>query len=664
MTAQPSLKHKNYNNLNPYLVPGVTMLYRPFKLFLLLVGLTVLSACDSGGFSTRSASQLADLVIQGGSLEPAFSSDHQSYRLTLDDSGKPLTLTPRPAHDLATVTMNGQPLANGEKTAPLNITETPYSVTIRVVSPDESRFTEYRIVVLRPGDTVPDDFDDSTPSSGPTTDGGTAALARLELADARLTQTFNPASTDYDASVGYLTTTTRLTAKPASTTATVTVNGASVTAPDYQLSLPLQEGENRIEIAVTSADGKETQTYHLAIMRTSADSFVQQNILKADTPQRGAKFGYSMAVVGEIAAISAPDSSVQGKLSAGSVHIFHLIDDNWVEVQQLTEIAPKTGNRFGYSIAMNSNTLAISAFGYDGRRRDSGRVYLYQPASSGKWALQSSLQSPRPTTRERFGYNISLSGINMAVATLRGPDGTDSAGDVHLYQYSNGGWAFMQTIDIPGASDRFGQSIVMDGDLLAIGSFADDNECRDRIDDAGSVTLYRLNGTKWAKAAELKADNGDGGDRFGFALALSGKTLAVGAICEDGLTPKDEYSGAQAGAVYVFTEDGGQWAQRAYVKEPIIRNHNLFGYRIALTDDLMAVGAPLNEGNGEDSGTAYLYQRSGGDWKAIRTIQPADIAAFDEFGVDLELSAGNLLIGSIQTRKRGAAATGKVYSYR
>ncbi len=640
------------------------MLYRPLKLFLLIVALAVLSACDSGGFSTRSTSQLADLVIQGGALEPAFSSDHQSYRLTLDDTGKPLTLTPRPAHDLATVTMNGQPLSNGEKSAPLTTTETPYRVTIRVVSPDESRFTEYRIVVLRPGDTVPDDFDDTTPSSGPTTGGGMAALARLELADGKLTQTFNPASTDYDANVGYLTTTTKLTAKPASTTATVTVNGASVTAPDYQLNLPLQEGENRIEIAVTSADGKQTQTYNLAVVRASADSFVQQNMLNAGTPQRGAKFGFSMAVAGDIAAISAPDSSVQGKLSAGSIYIFRLIDGSWVEVQQLTEIAPKTGNRFGYSIAMNSSTLAISAYGYDGRRRDSGRVYLYQPASSGKWALQSSLQSPRPTTREHFGYNIALSGINMAVATLRGPDGSDSAGDIHLYQYSNGGWAFMQTIDIPGASDRFGQSIVMDGDLLAIGSFAADNECRDRIDDAGSVTLYRLNGASWVKQTELSADNADGGDRFGFALALSGKTLAVGAICEDGLTPTDEYSGAQVGAVYVFTEEGGEWGQRAYIKEPIIRNHNLFGYRIALRDNLMAIGAPLNDRNGVDSGTAYLYQKSGDDWKAIRTLQPADVAAFDEFGVDLELSAGNLLIGSIQTRQRGATATGKVYSYR
>ncbi len=640
------------------------MSYRLFKLFLFVVALAMLSACDSGGFSARSTSQLATLVVEGGTLDPAFSRDQQRYRLTLDDSGKPLTFTPGPAHDLATVTINGQPVPTGKKSPPLTITETPYTVTIRVVSPDESRFTEYRIIVLHPGDTVPADFDDTPPPSGSTSGSETALLATLDLADGKLTQTFNPVSTDYDASVGYLTTMAKLTAKPANTTATVTVDGANVTAPDYQISLPLQEGENSIEIAVTSGDGKETQTYDLTIVRASADSFVQQNILTASTAQRGAKFGFSMAVGPDIAAIAAPETTIDGKLAAGAVYIFHLVDGNWVEVQQLSETTPKTGNRFGYNVAMNSNTLAISAFGYDGNGKDSGRVYLYQPTNDGKWALQSSLQSPHPTTRERFGYNIALSGNNMAVATLRGPDGAKDAGNVHLYQYSNNGWAFVQSIDIPGASDRFGQSIVLDGDLLAIGSFADDNECRDRIDDAGSVTLYRLSGTKWVQAAELKADNGDGGDRFGFALALSGKTLAVGAICEDGLTPTDEYSGAQVGAVYVFTEEDGQWTQRAYIKEPIIRNHNLFGYRIALTNKLMAIGAPLNDDNGEDAGAAYLYQGSGDDWEAIRTIQPADVKALDEFGVDLELSAGNLLIGSIQTRQRRATATGKVYSYR
>jgi hypothetical protein len=271
------------------------MLYQWFRLLLLVIALTSLSACDSGGFSPRSTSLLATLGIEGGTLEPSFSSDHQSYRLTLDDSGKPLTFTPSPAHDLATVTINDQPVPAGKKSPALTVTETPYVVSIRVVSPDETRFTEYRIVVLRPGDTVPDDIDTTPPPAGSTTSGDALSLSTLELGDAKLVQTFDPTSTSYDASVGYLTSATRITAKPAASAAAVTINGTAIKAPDYSLDLPLNEGKNDIEITVASADGGTRQQYDISIVRAPADAFVQQNILKAGTPERGAKFGFSIA---------------------------------------------------------------------------------------------------------------------------------------------------------------------------------------------------------------------------------------------------------------------------------------------------------------------------------------------------------------------------------
>jgi len=109
------------------------MFSRPYLLLLSLVILLGLAACDSGGFSSKSTSQLSRLDVTGGHLEPAFSRGEQSYHLILDDSGKPLTFTVAPAHDLATVTLNGQPLTAGEKSPPLPVTETPYIITIHVV---------------------------------------------------------------------------------------------------------------------------------------------------------------------------------------------------------------------------------------------------------------------------------------------------------------------------------------------------------------------------------------------------------------------------------------------------------------------------------------------------------------------------------------------------
>ncbi len=633
-----------------------------FKSLLLLFTIALLAACDSGGFNPRSTSTLAILTVDGGTLTPTFSSKNQSYRLTLNDEGKPLTFTAIPTHDLATITLNGQPLEAGKKSPPLQITETPYTITIHVISPDGTRFTDYRIIVLRPGETPPPDIDATPPASGTVDTNDPTALRTLDLADGRLTQTFDPGSTSYDASVSYLTTSTQITAVPSDPGATVHIGDTTVTAPDYSTEIPLREGSNKVEITVESADGG-SRTYKIDIVRTSASGFIQRNTIVSAEPQESARFGFSIAVNGDIAAIAAPEATVEGKRKAGQVELFRYIDGNWVHTQTLTEPRPANDNQFGYDLALADGTLAVGTFGYDGKRSNSGRVYLYE-SKAGGWKLETALQTPSPRSRERFGYNVALSGDTLAVATLRGNDGTASGGDVFLFRRDGGDWELQQSIEIPGSSDRFGQSIALQGDLLAIGSFANDDECSHYISDAGRVTLYRRNGKKWEKETELKADNAGGGDRFGFSVALSGNTLAVGAICEDSIAHTDNNYGAEVGAVYVFTNDGGKWRQQAYIKETVPANYNLFGYRIALDGNLLAISAPLSDLQAEDAGIAYLYQGSGKTWKVLSTFRPADLDAFDGFGFDLALTDGNLLIGSAQPWRGDVTSTGEVHSYR
>ena len=56
------------------------------------------------------------------------------------------------------------------------------------------------------------------------------------------------------------------------------------------------------------------------------------------------------------------------------------------------------------------------------------------------------------------------------------------------------------------------------------------NACR----DVGAVYVFTRSGSSWASQAYLKPPQANNQDEFGFALALSGDTLAVGARYEDG----------------------------------------------------------------------------------------------------------------------------------
>jgi hypothetical protein len=110
----------------------------------------------------------------------------------------------------------------------------------------------------------------------------------------------------------------------------------------------------------------------------------------------------------------------------------------------------------------------------------------------------------------------------------------------------------------------------------------------------------------WSQQAYVKASNTGAGDRFGASVALSadGDTLAVGAPQEDsGATrvngPQGNDNALNSGAAYIFTRSGGQWAQEAYVKASNAGVNDRFGTSVALSGDgdTLAVGAHLEDSN-------------------------------------------------------------------
>ena len=103
------------------------------------------------------------------------------------------------------------------------------------------------------------------------------------------------------------------------------------------------------------------------------------------------------------------------------------------------------------------------------------------------------------------------------------------------------------------AVDRFGISVALSRDTLVVGAEGEGGA-------SGAVYVFRRTGTTWAQEAYqsyLKASNAEGGDRFGISVALSGDTLAVGAVDEDNNATvvdgdQTDNSAPDSGAVYLF----------------------------------------------------------------------------------------------------------------
>jgi len=157
--------------------------------------------------------------------------------------------------------------------------------------------------------------------------------------------------------------------------------------------------------------------------------------------------------------------------------------------------------------------------------------------------------------------------------------------------------------------------------------------------------------------AYLKASNAEADDRFGYAVAISGDTLVVGAHFENSSASggQSDNSATEAGAAYVFTRVGSTWSQSAYLKASNAEAYDNFGVSVAISGDTIVVGASYEDssaggGQGDnsasDAGAAYVFTQVGGTWSQAAFLKASNAEAVDYFGRSVALSGDTIVVGA------------------
>ncbi len=240
-----------------------------------------------------------------------------------------------------------------------------------------------------------------------------------------------------------------------------------------------------------------------------------------------------------------------------------------------------------------------------------------------------------------------------------------------------------------GSFDSFGfsTSISGDGDTLAVGVLSEDSATigvntipNEEATDAGAVYIFIRNGMSWQQEAYIKASNTGAGDAFGGSVELSsdGNTLVVAATEEDsgtsGINTTANEAATNAGAVYVFTRDSGNWQQEAYIKAGNAGSGDRFGASVSLSSNgnTLAVGARSEDSNTTgtnstpndfttDSGAVYVFTRSGNTWVQRDYIKGSNTNSEDSFGSSISLNAdGNVLAVGAISEDRNATGVNEI----
>lgn len=261
-----------------------------------------------------------------------------------------------------------------------------------------------------------------------------------------------------------------------------------------------------------------------------------------------------------------------------------------------------------------------------------------------------------------FGTSSAISGDTLVIGSpLRDIPAVDG-GRVYVHERSSGfGAPWGQVAGLSGsdtvAGDLFGQSVAIDGDVMAVGAPGVDLA----QNNVGSVYIFRRdpsNSNAWLQAAKIvpPAFNNNGNDNFGAAVALQGDTLLVGA-------PVANLPGAaRSGRVFAFRMGAAPaiWtlAQTLVALDNratgLINDNEFFGSAVALDGNNAIIGAHGANRSGNSAnwnfGAAYIHTRpnAAGAWTEIKRLDEfadTEVKAYSGFGYSVDISGDTVVVG-------------------
>ena len=381
----------------------------------------------------------------------------------------------------------------------------------------------------------------------------------------------------------------------------------------------------------------------------------QQMKLTADDGAAFDQFGITVAVSGDTAIVGAP-AKVTGT-ERGSAYVFVRSGGVWTKRQKLTADDGAAGDGFGSSVAISGDTIVVSAPLDDiGEKMNQGSAYVFV-RSGGVWTQQQKLTADDGAASDGFGFSVGLSGETVVVGAISKSGAVRGQGAAYVFVRSGGVWTQQQllTADDGATGDEFGYSVAVSGNTVVVGAGIDTIGGNS---DQGSAYVFVRSGTIWTQQQKLTVDDGAAGDQFGDSVAISGDTIVVGAPLDD---IDDKFD---SGSAYVFVRSGAIWTKEQKLTADDGEARDTFGISVAISGDTAVIGS-YDDKIGENiiQGSAYVFDRSAVTWVKRQKLTADDGKVGDRLGSSVAISGDTVVVGADSATVGGNLLQGSAYVF-
>jgi len=179
----------------------------------------------------------------------------------------------------------------------------------------------------------------------------------------------------------------------------------------------------------------------------------------------------------------------------GAAYIFTYSGSSWDTGTKIQASDKNAGDYFGVKVAMNSDgtKVIVAAYQQDTGGSSAGAAYVFT-YSGGSWDTGTKIQASDKAVGDKFGYSVSMNSDGTKVvagAYMEDPGGTSDAGSAYIFTYSGGSWDTGTKIQASdkAVGDKFGNSVSMSGDGTKVIVGAQLNH-PDGTSDAGAAYIF------------------------------------------------------------------------------------------------------------------------------------------------------------------------------
>jgi len=363
------------------------------------------------------------------------------------------------------------------------------------------------------------------------------------------------------------------------------------------------------------------------------------------------QFGYSTAVSGNTAIFGAlGDNS-----AAGSAYVFVRSGSTWTQQQKLTASDAAGSDIFGLGVALDGDTAVVGA---PGDNSNTGAIYVFVRSGT-TWTQQQKLSASDAAAGDGFGASVAISGNTIVTGAESNDDVPFNSGSAYIFTRSGTTWTQQQKLLAPDAAggDLFGGHVALAGDTALISATGND----DGGANSGCVYVFVRSGTTWSFQSKLIANDDEAADEFGCSVSLSGESALIGAKGDDDPGPP---SLTGSGSAYVFVRSGTTWSQQTKLTALDIATGDAFGHSVSIDGALAVVGSVADDDGGTNTGSAYLFARSGSPptWTQKAKLNASDPVAQDAFGSSVGISGKSIMVATPSNAHAGTSS-GAAYAF-